>query len=194
MEVKEVRFALRAKEEKAFPRKGETMNRFFVDAETDGLYGDFLSVAVLVTDDCGEETDRFYAAVEAPEVRSAWVRENVLPSLTNAEELVPNEQALLERFWRFWLKHREQAVCIADVACPVEARLFAKCVEAELPQREFLGPFPIYDLATLLAARGIDFDTDRRRLSGLDLRQHDAMDDVRMMAAIWNLLQATEQK
>ena len=170
------------------------MNRFFVDAETDGLYGGFLSIAVLVTDHYGEEADHFYAAVEAPQVRSAWVREHVLPRLAYAEEFVPNEQALLERFWHLWIQAREGAVRIADVAYPVEARLFAKCVEAELPQREFLGPFPIYDLATLLAARGIDFDTDRRRLSGLDLRQHDAMDDVRMMAAIWNRLQSEERK
>ena len=65
------------------------MNRFFVDAETDGLYGGFLSIAVLVTDHYGEEADHFYAAVEAPQVRSAWVREHVLPRLAYAEEFVP---------------------------------------------------------------------------------------------------------
>lgn len=164
------------------------MKHFFVDAETNGLYGDFLSIAVLVTDCFGEELDHFYMAVEAPKNCAAWVKENVLPHLVCAEETVQNEQMLLECFWSFWLKHREGAACVADVAFPAEARLFEKCVKAEPSQRAYLGPYPLYDLATMLEAHGIDFDTDRRKLSGMELCRHDAMDDVRMMAAIWNRL------
>lgn len=167
--------------------KTEKRRWFFVDAETDGLYGPFLSVAVLVTDETGVEQDRFYGAVqvEREELRSPWVREHVFPYLSRAEQFFKNEQSLLESFWQFWMQYREQVFCVADVSSPVESRLFTTCVLQNLPGREFLAPFPLYDLSTLLIARGIPWNANRQELSGLDLTSHDAMDDVRMMAAIW---------
>lgn len=164
------------------------MKQFFVDAETDGLYGPFLSVAALVLGERGEELDRFYGAVpvDGLTVLTPWVRENVLPSLARAEQVFPDEAALLEGFWAFWLRHRETSLCIADVGVPVEARLFARCVQRAPKKRAFLGPYPLYDLSTALYLRGIDPLGDRRALSGLTLTAHDAMDDVRMLAALWN--------
>lgn len=166
------------------------MKRFFVDAECDGLYGTFLSVAAMVTDEVGEALDRFYAAVRisSEQISSAWVRENVYPDLKNAEIFFDTEMEMLEAFWSFWMKHRADSVCIAYVQHPVESRLFTRCVMTDEAERAFLGPFPLYDLSTLLAANGIPFNADMQALSGLNLRSHDAMNDVRMMAAVWNRL------
>lgn len=166
------------------------MKRFFVDAESDGLYGAFLSVAAMVTDEAGTELDRFYASVKISpdQIRSEWVRENVYPDLKNAEVFFDTEKAMLEAFWLFWMKHRADSVCIAYVQYPVECRLFAQCVKENEAERAFLGPFPLYDLSTLLAAKGFSFDSDMQTLSGLPLKAHDAMNDVRMMAAVWNRL------
>ena len=162
----------------------------FVDAETDGLYGPFLSVAALVTNDAGAELDRFYKAVrvELDSIRSAWVAENVYPFLSGAEELVTDESSLLEAFWSFWMRYREHALCVADVQTPVEARLFDRCIRMDPAVRNLLGPFPFFDLSTLLLARGIDWDADRKALSGLSLPQHNALNDVRITAAIWHKL------
>lgn len=166
------------------------MKRFFVDAESDGLYGAFLSVAAMVTDEAGAEFDRFYAAVRIPRDRigSQWVRENVYPDLKNAETFFDTESEMLEAFWNFWMKHRADSVCISYVQYPVECRLFARCVAVNEAERVFLGPFPLYDLSTLLVARGYPFNADMQTLSGLNLKSHDAMNDVRMMAAVWNRL------
>lgn len=163
---------------------------FFVDAETDGLYGAFLSVAAMVTDEKGEELDRFYGAVRVKQedITVPWVRENVFPSLARAEIFYETEHALLEGFWQFWLRYREQASCVAHVPYPVESRLFQACVLENLPEREFLAPFPLYDLATLLKSRGMDFNPELSVLSGMELKPHDAMNDVRMMAALWRKL------
>lgn len=160
---------------------------FFVDAETDGLYGRFLSVAAMVTDETGKELDRFYGAVSVTreELTSDWVKENVYPYLAQAEKVYANQQDLLEDFWQFWMTYRDKAPCVAYVPCPVEARLFCACVEADPTRREFLAPLPLYDLATLLRSRGMDFDQDLAALSGQTLQRHDALADVRMMAAIW---------
>lgn len=169
------------------------MNWFFVDTECDGLYGPFLSVAALVTTSTGRELDRFYGAVtpDPDELRSPWVRENVLPFLGRAERRFDSEEALLEAFWQFWMAHRETARCVADVGVPVEARLFARCVQKNLEERTFLAPYPLFDLSTLLESRGLDWKGDRQALSGLTLSPHDAMDDVRMLAEIW--LQLTKK-
>ena len=172
------------------------MKRFFVDAESDGLYGAFLSVAAMVTDDAGAELDCFYASVNisCEQIHSEWVKENVYPDLKNAEAFFDTEAELLDAFWSFWMKHREDSACIAYVQYPVECRLFTRCVMKNEMERAFLGPFPLYDLSTLLAARGFPFNPDMQALSGLNLRAHDAMNDVRMMAAVWNRLIDGQEK
>lgn len=163
------------------------MRYFFLDAETDGLYGAFLSVAALAADEAGNEIEHFYGAVrpEKAKIQSPWVLKHVAPQLQNADTLFDSEDALLEAFWCFWMKYREGAACIADVCCPVEARLFSECVTRALPEREFLGPYPLFDLSTLLLARGIDPDASRRELAQTDISAHDAMNDVRMLSLLW---------
>lgn len=163
------------------------MKKFFVDAETDGLYGDFLSVAAMVTDENGAELDRFYASVNIlpNQIETEWVKENVYPDLKNAEIFFDTEEEMLEMFWSFWMKYRTDSICIAYVQYPVECRLFARCVMKNKEERTFLGPFPIYDLSTLLVAKGFGFDEDMQALSGLKLKAHDAINDVRMMAEVW---------
>ncbi len=167
---------------------------FFTDAETDGLYGRFLSVAALVTDKNGREIERFYGAVKTDieDVQSEWVRKNVYPYLKNASVIFDDEYALSEAFWSFWMKYRETADCVAYVPYPVESRLFSLCVLQNIDERQFLGPFPMYDLATLLESKGNNFDCDMKAMSGLELCCHDAMDDVLMMAEVWHKLFITE--
>ena len=95
---------------------------------------------------------------------------------------------MLEAFWSFWMKHRADSVCIAYVQHPVESRLFMRCVMKNESERAFLGPFPLYDLSTLLVSKGFSFNPDMQALSGMPLKAHDAMNDVRMLAAVWNQL------
>ena len=166
------------------------MKRFFVDAESDGLYGGFLSVAAMVTDEKGVELDRFYASVKVlfEQIETEWVKENVYPDLENADYRFDNESEMLEAFWMFWIKHRTDSICISYVQYPVESRLFTRCVMTDTAEREFLAPFPIYDLSTLLVVKGFSYDEDIQALSGMCLSKHDAMNDVKMMAAVWNAL------
>ena len=163
---------------------------FFVDAECDGLYGRFLSVAALVTDKNGTECDSFYGAVRVTEkdISNEWVKTNVYPFLRNAQELFGSEKELLEAFWCFWLRHRDNADCVSYVPYPVECRLFIACVEENTAERQLLAPFPLYDLSTLLETKGHCFDSDMSTLSGFSLQNHDAMNDVRMMAEVWKKL------
>lgn len=163
------------------------MNYFFVDAETDGLYGTFLSIAVAVSDKNGILLDRFYGRIDIDrdQLQSEWVKRNVFDSLSNAEKVYASEYELLEAVWDLWMKHRETAYAVADVMHPVESRLFTECVRHDEKNREFLGPFPLLDLSTLLMTRGVDWNADRNELSGMALTRHDAMDDVLMLKENW---------
>lgn len=166
------------------------MNYFFIDAETDGLYGRFLSVAVLVTDENGNELDRFYGAkrIDPEKIESQWVKENVLPHLKNAAVTYETEDDLLEAVWHFWMKHRESAFAVADVMHPVESRLFTECVRHSLSEREFLAPFPMLDLSTLLYVNKDKVDIENEIAKKRKLIRHDAFNDVRITAEVWLLL------
>ena len=162
-------------------------NYFFIDAECDGLFGKFLSVAVLVTNSNGSELEHFCGAVEnaSDSVKTEWVKENVVPHLKNAERKFSSEYELLEAVWGMWMRYRDNAFAVADVLHPVESRLFAECVKHNPEERKMLSPFPFLDLSSLLFAKGIAWDKDRHSLSGLDIPTHDAMNDVRITAKIF---------
>ncbi len=170
------------------------MGTLFVDAETDGLYGTFLSVAAIFLDDKGEQSDTFYGTIRNPKkyVSSEWVKENVLPYLSDAvrseADYYDTEKQLVEKFFAFYREHEDCDV-IADVPHPVESRLFTLAVSYDLKDREFKAPYPLMDLSSMLYAKGYSPLTERRSLVDCsDLRIHNSLDDVRMTVRVWRKL------
>ena len=156
------------------------MNKLFVmDAETDGIYGNVLSIAVKVIDSFSE-IGWFYGAVKIKkeEIISEWVRENVFDTLQNAELFFDTEEELLEAFWSFYSEYYGEYDVICDVPYPVETGIFRRCIEKDKASREKQSPFPIYDLESFLVAKGYDKLTVREKLAKTDLKRHDAMNDV----------------
>ena len=163
----------------------------FIDAETDGLYGNFLTVAILVLDENMQEKERKYAGIKKENlvVTDLWTKENVLPVLAGYEEC-ETEKELLEKIWGIWIKYAKDAYAIADVCYPVECRLFEKCVKLNEHERKFQAPYPLIDLSSLLLAKGIDPLKERKEMVDylLDGEQHNAMYDVETMVEIWKKL------
>lgn len=169
----------------------------FVDAETDGLYGQFLSVAMLVTDLSGENIleEAYWGVKNAKQLaQDSWTREHVIPIMGDYEPC-ENEEELLEKMWSFWMKYQETAYAIADVSYPVEARLFAKCVEKEMETRKYQAPFPLLDLSTLLYWEGLDPVGNRTHYIAAKVETvHNALYDVKMSAAIWRKLRKEKER
>ncbi|ORU00262.1 hypothetical protein D081_1356 [Anaerovibrio sp. JC8] len=164
------------------------MNYIFLDAETDGLYGPFVSVAMVLTDADGNELEKQYIGLSEPEkhIRTEWVRENVLPIMGEYEKY-DDEHSLLEAVWSFWRTHAQNAYIIIDVMHPVESRLMSKCVSSNIEERLFQGPFPMLDISSMLYVIGIDPLKAREELvnpleNGM---QHNALYDARTTLAIW---------
>ena len=169
---------------------------FFIDAETDGLNGSFISVAIIVTDMECKEIERLYCGIskEKLDVKDEWTIKNVLPILGQYEE-VNNEEELLERVWQSWEKYSNCAYAIGDVIFPVEARLFQKCIMKNVSERGMQGPFPLLDLASLLYANKIDPLCDREKIlcNQNDNLQHNALYDVETMIKIYKYLKEKKQ-
>ena len=164
-------------------------NLVFVDAETDGLYGPFISVAMKVIKiQSGEEIARFYYGLERDrlDIREEWVKENVMPYLGTYTECQSQEE-LLQKVWEFWEQYRGNSLAIADVVFPVEARLFSACVQLDEKNRRYHAPFPFLDLSTMLFQIGMDPHVERDTLveGTPDGKKHNAMYDVDVSIMIW---------
>ncbi len=161
-------------------------NLFFIDAETDGLYGTILTVGIYVMSEQGHELERAYWGLKSEnmKVSNQWVKENVLPILGEYEEC-EDENELLEKVWQCWERHREDAYAVADVQYPVECRVFEKCVQKDPENRMWKAPFPILDVSSVLWTKGIDPLKERTRLlDNVQRKQHNAFDDVMISAEL----------
>ena len=160
---------------------------FSVDAETDGLYGQVWAIGAVVLqidEDWSEGRAVFSGMIDPVAVRDPWVRENIVPvvDLPRYKDRVE----LFEAFWSFWLQHRGDSICVSDFGAPVEAGLFRACIERDLENHMWLGPYPMHELGTALLLTGRDPDTNRRELAGKpDLVQHDPVDDAIAAAYCW---------
>lgn len=161
----------------------------FIDAETDGLYGSFISIAAKVLDKkSGKVEDSLYIGIakDVLQVKDAWTKEHVLPYLGEYKEFKAQEE-LLEFFWAFYVQKREDTEVIGDVIYPIENRLFASCVEMDVANRIFMGPFPLLDLSSMLYAKGIDPMVEREKLieHTIEGNKHNAMYDIELSIEIW---------
>ena len=160
------------------------MKLFSFDAETDGLYGKAWAIGAVVLDEQGVGSARFAGQLRPDVVSDPWVREHIVPVVDLP--LHKTRENLLDRFWGFWMEHKDGATCLADFGAPVEAGLFRACVELDPPGRTWEGPYPMHELGTALLLNGIDVDVNRREMAGRDdLVQHDPVDDAIAAALCW---------
>lgn len=161
--------------------KALNKNLFFIDAESDGLYGDFISVGIIVTDATCREIERFYYGIDLEHysVKDEWTKEHVIPILGDYEKCDSQEE-LLRRVWNCWKKYKENAYAVGDVIFPVESRLFQKCVELDVLNNKLEGPFPLLDLCSMLRTKHIDPLIDRANLieEKPNGEKHNALYDV----------------
>lgn len=168
----------------------------FIDVETDGLYGSFLTVAMIATDIEGNELERAYYGIckKNMKVTEPWVIENVIPRLGEYEPC-EDESELLKKAWCFWLRYQEKAYAVCDVGYPVEARFFNACVELDVTEYAMKAPFPLLDISSLLYAKGYNPIINRGELIGEqhEDRIHNALYDVEVSIQIWKKLQTGEK-
>jgi len=181
---------MRPREADGVARTFDSRPLFILDAETDGLYGHVWAIAAIVTDETGSELATFTGQIDPSTVTDPWVLENVVPHVDL--QRYDSARALRDAFWSFWIEHRQNTVALADCGAPVEAGLFRACVEDDLEARQWLGPYPLHDIATALLLAGLDPLASRFLLGRLpaEMRPHNPLDDARASAACWRMARA----
>ena len=157
------------------------------DVESVGLHGEGFWVGWVVTDRCRILSSGSYCCdpryARGNDEGREWIAKNIpLPVGTvNCEE----PRQVRDAFWLEWVKQKNLgATLVTDCGWPVEARFLNQCVDDGNGSREWTGPYPLHDVATLIAARGGD-PTEKRHRWPEELPEHNPMCDARQSARLW---------
>lgn len=164
---------------------------FSVDAEVDGLYGKSFAIAVTIRRN-GQEIAKFEGRIPDSAISDSWVKDNVLPALANMPITHQTSEDLEEAFWTFWMQQKDDVTVIAHCGSPVESGLFRRCIERNLDERQWNGPYPaIHDVATILLALdekpdSVDsYNKDHEIEVPFDGTTHHPMYDAASAAVCW---------
>ncbi len=158
---------------------------FVFDVESIGLHGEGFAVGWIVVDFAGNVRDEqlFSCPPDAAlgeQHNRAWVWDNV-PVLPHTHR---TPAALRKDFfdaWRRW--NAAGAVLVADCGWPVESRFLSACIDDALAAREWSGPYPLHELASVFLAKGLDPLKERSRLDS-ELPKHNPLCDARQSARL----------
>lgn len=131
--------------------KKEEYKIMMLDCEANGLYDDTIAATAIVVEiENGEIIEIDMISLVSDETNpNNWVKENVIPKIQNATH-VKTKRELRDKFYEFYLKHKENCYIFSDVNFPVETNFLAQIAKDDLINREFNMPYPLYDLSMYL--------------------------------------------
>ena len=166
-----------------------------IDVESVGLHGEAFAVGIVIIQNGFTTYEACYAcpsveAVGVPEDR-LWVEKNCLGIVVNCS----NPKEVRDKFWKDWLNWKAQgAFLVADCAWPVEGRFLARCVMDDHCARNWLGPYPLHDVASMMMALGKDPLAKYPRLPN-EVPEHNPLNDARQSARLlMEIQQISESK
>ena len=160
--------------------------RMVMDVESVGLHGEAFAVGYVVTDEFGGEVGGAMYGCSPDSARGtaqnrAWVAENV-PSVAGGCSSPAEVRAKFWEDFKFWHEEGDLEVW-ADCGWPVEARFLIACIEEDHRWREWSGPFPLHEVASVLLAAGMEPLKTYDRMRD-ELPVHDPLKDARQSARL----------
>jgi hypothetical protein len=168
------------------------------DVESIGLHGEGFAVGYVIVDsETGREEDAglFHCSPDRADGRPAgrdWIEANV-PDLAdccpgNPHHNLPDPRTaprhVRDLFWWAWERWKANgAILAADCPWPVEARFLLACVADDPIAREWQGPYPLIDVASVRLAAGFDPLATVDRLPD-ELPAHNPLADARQSARL----------
>jgi hypothetical protein len=155
---------------------------FTLDCESNGLYGQVFAIGYSVRDAEGNVLERGYAGADPSlykdlGILDPWVEANVLPHLPPHTHQTAYD--VRQWFWPIWMRWKAMgAKLYADCAYPVEAGFLADCVRDDEASRQWDGPYPFHEIASFLAAAGMDPLAVYDRLHEEEPRHHPEADSL----------------
>jgi hypothetical protein len=136
-----------------------TPDLFFVcDVKSIGLHGEAFAAGWVVTSRDGEMLDENRLACDPGMCKGTDVdRREVAAEYPALTVNCSTPRVLRDDFWAAWRSWRmRRAVMVADFPWPVEANFLAACVQDDPKNRNFGGPIPFIDLASMRIVKGLD--------------------------------------
>ena len=169
------------------PLGSGTCSPFFVfDVESIGLHGQAFSVAGGIYDDDGVPLHEFAYHCHPDRADGEfsdreWVMANVTQS--TASKNVTNPRGVRDAFWHAWMKAVEQkARMFVECGWPVEASFLSACIRDDA-SRNWDGPYPMHEIASVMLAAGMDPMATYERLPH-ELPAHEPLADARQSARL----------
>lgn len=162
---------------------------FFVfDVESIGLHGEGWAVGIVILNQKGETVHEACWWCD-PDIASGthenhdWVDEHC--PRPDKKFKLPDLKSVRNLFWETWLhwKNGYGAELFADCQWPVEARFLASCVDDDVDSREWDGPYPFHDIASILWSFGVDPLECKSRHAD-ELPEHHPLHDARQSARL----------
>lgn len=157
------------------------------DVESVGLHGEGYAVGIVVVNDLGALVEERCYACDPRAVRAGtdkdiqWVMDNAFDDLAITHTTATGVR---NAFWKYWMGWKDEGVLLfADCQWPVEARFLHACVEGNLEERNWNGPYPLHDIATVLLCKGKDPTGTFPRFKD-ELPVHNPLCDARQSARI----------
>lgn len=155
-----------------------------IDVESNGLHGEAFAVGAVLMKLDGTILEEFLGRCPIKGELDPWVKERVLPAMTNVKEDYQDTKKLRAAFWKWYKPIKERTdYAIADNGYPVEARFLIACQDDDLSERYWDHPFPLLDPASMLMQIGIkplairyEFVADR--LNNQSVLQHNPRFDA----------------
>lgn len=156
------------------------------DLETNGLHGKAFAAAGVLMDAEGNVLNEFTARARLTEKVDEWVKDNVLPAITDMPITHDNYEGLREAFWGWFVDAQKQAdYVLVNNGYPVEYRFLLDCQQANLAERYWQHPFPILELSSLLLMAGHGSGQSKRLLKkslagDYGHKLHNPLDDAKL--------------
>ncbi len=160
-----------------------------LDVESVGLHGEGFAAALTIIDGNKNILESAYfgcpidTALGREEDRT-WVKEVIVPYLPESNYKNPRE--VRNSFWEYYMdwkakaKNQDQAFTLwADCGFPVDTRFISDCMNEDISNRRWDGPYPLQEIATIRVALGLD-PTPSYGLS--ESEQHNPIMETRYIA------------
>jgi len=157
-----------------------------IDVESVGLHGTAFAVAGMLLNWEGVGWTFTYAChpdkASGADSDRKWVMENVPKLDYNCD----NPREVRDLFWDMWIdtkKKYQNVIMAAECSWPVEARFLNSCIDDDKELRNWLGPYPLHDISSIMLAVGMDPMNNYRRLKD-EKPEHHPLSDVKLSARL----------
>ena len=163
------------------------MKKFIFGVESIGLHGEGFAVAGGVYSEHGSCLREFAYHCNPDEadgnsVDREWVENNV--TICKSSILLPNPDHVRTHFWREWIAAKEEgALMFVECGWPVEAAFLEACVRRNRALYNWLGPYPMHEIASVMLVAGMNPMATYERLPH-ELPAHEPLADSRLSARL----------